>query len=218
MKRWWIAVVAVLGVALGLLLIPRPDTGKAVSDRGEVKLDGPAFHASADTDPMGAPGAAEPTKAAPPPLRPGVGTPTVPDVNPEYAAAQAAMNTPEAAAARYVSTGWSHIRLALGAHQGDPKAQALIAEVDQMNSDLRDMRRDPAKWSWPDLEKRQNDLLSEIQSSGYGSETRDGVQTVQTRLKQYHDGTIPADTAGPAAQGLGPTGPGPSDNPRVRPR
>jgi hypothetical protein len=215
MKRWWIAVVAVLGVALGLLLMPRPDTGGAIPDRKGVKLEGDGFKAGNDSQPMtvaptggGTDLGDHPSTVAPP------------EPNAEYMAAQARMNTPETNAARLVSSGWSHVRMGLGYHKDEPAAAALLADVDALNSDLRDMRRDPSKFDWTAMEARQTDLIGRIRSSAYAADCAEGTKTVETRLQQYHDGTLPV--VGAAATGEmappAPPGTGPGAGAKVRPR
>src|SRR5688572_10794015 len=56
-QRWWIAIVAVLGIGLAVLLFPRPDTGQDLPPAGEAN--------PANTDPLAFRGDDGPRNGAP---------------------------------------------------------------------------------------------------------------------------------------------------------
>lgn len=193
MKRWAILGVVVVGVALGVLLMPRPDTGGEVADRAGAKLDGPGFVAPLDPDArnLGSNGATEPATAPDEPLL----------AKDERDAITARLSTPEANAARLVGPGWAEIRMDLTAHAGDAQADALMAEVEAMFVELRGMRRNSTKEGWDALEVKQRDLLARIKASpfGGGSGVTHGASAVEGKLAAYNDGTLEMMKIGPGA-------------------
>ena len=196
MKRWAIAGVVVVGVALGILLMPRPDTGGAVATRAGSKLDGPGFVAPNDPDGRnvaGSGGTADPTRSPDEPLLP----------MDEREAITAKLSTPEANAARQVGSGWAEIRMDLSNTPDDPQAMALMAEVEAMFVELRGMRRNSTKEGWDALEAKQRDLLARVKASPYGSHdsVSHGSGVVESKLNAYDNGTLEIMKIGPAAVG-----------------
>ncbi len=197
MNRWAIAGVVVVGVALGLLLLARPDTGGAITERAGAKLDGPGFVAPSDPDGrnLGAPGTAGTTEPSAP-----LEEPLLPLSDRE--AITARLSTPEANAARQTGPGWSEVRMELTTHRGDPQADALIAEVEAMFGELRNMRRNSTKEGWDALEAKQRDLLARIKASPYGSSSgvTHGGGVIEDKLNAYDNGTLEIMKVGPAAE------------------
>ena len=192
MKRWAIAGVVVVGVALGVLLMPRPDTGGEVADRAGTKLDGPGFVAPLDPDArnLGSDG----------------GTAAAPDepllALDEREAITARLSTPEANAARQVGPGWAEIRMDLSGRAGDAQADALLAEVEALFAELRGMRRNSTKEGWDASEAKQRELLARIKASPFGSSTGvvNGTTLIEGKLDAYNNGTLEIMKVGPAAE------------------
>lgn len=195
MQKWWIPVLAVVGVALGLLLIPRPDTG------GDV----PAHEK---------PGALAEEGAFPEddfdlPLRSGkrlgdaVAAADKEGSNPYAEAARAARDTPEARASAHVQSGWAQLVRLLGEKaEGNEEAAAFKAEAETILRDLRTMRRSPQDHDWAELERRQRDLADRVRASSFAdSAVTEALTHVDNQLAQYHNGGWPADAAVPEEQG-----------------
>ena len=110
MQRWWIIPVAVVGVALGLLLLARPDTGGEVADLdpvAELDDEGEAPDLSYDGNGIPIRGGKKLGDAVDAENRRGA--------NPYAKAAAEARDTPEANAATHLQSGVARIRRATAA-------------------------------------------------------------------------------------------------------
>jgi hypothetical protein len=202
MKRWWLLGVAALGVALGVLLIPRPDSGADVPDRAFVLPadDGPLpagpDDPSGPIDPTGAPLGLHSGRK----LGDAVDQASRAGANPYAAAAAAARDTPQAMAVARSLSGWMQtIRVLKPLLDTDPVVADLLAETEQLNKDLREMRRDPTGWDWADLERRQVDLMNRLRQTPFHDDTMEtAFQQVEQNLADLHAGKFDKNPA-PAA-------------------
>lgn len=217
MNRGLIAALAVLGVGLGVAAgwMLMPDTGGKIRDRQGISLDQPGF-VPANEGPGTTAAAPEPGGSPREPAANGTASSLTPEQRAEI---KAKLNTPEANAARLASAGWAQVRRDLSKFSGDADAQALLKSLDDVDAGLREVRRAAPTADWATAEARQRELIAAIKDSPYAADATSGLQTVEQRLQQYRDGTLPV--SGPAASGdPGQPGAGGFDGQadRVRPR
>jgi hypothetical protein len=155
-QRWWIAIVAVVGVGLAILLFPRPDTGEALPDGGG---------AVASADPAAASGKAPTARPKLPEVDP---TRVRTGVKPGMEDLVAKRNRPEAVYASKLVTPFSSIRYTL-VKEGSEPARALADEVGKVMADLRTMRLDPDAMAWADLEAKTNAMMAQVKASPFAS-------------------------------------------------
>jgi hypothetical protein len=115
MQRWWLLGVAVLGVGVAILLIPRPDTGADIEPAKPVAPVG----VEAGQEPAPRDGAPR-VRPSPDQMRPG------PPPGAEKALAE--RNSPEAMAAKELATPWGIIRYKLN-KEGSDEAKAMGAKI-----------------------------------------------------------------------------------------
>ena len=202
MQRWWLVVAGVVGIGLAVLLVPRPDTGDAVTDRGVSPVT-TATPTRADGEPTlvgrspvreGQPLAMSPD-GAPMFETPGmVGTGKEPSMNPRAARLSARMDTPEGRYAGKALAPWTQVRRLIAMKTTD--AGELGTDLETMVEDMRTMLRDPPGTDAADIEKRQVELISEIRESTYhDEEVEKMLSLLETRLDEYRadrDGTASA--------------------------
>lgn len=206
-QRWWIAIVAVVGIGLAVLLFPRPDTGDGISG----------------SQPGGAVAVGEEGGATVSGGTTSVGKPPRPPINPdrirtgvkpgtEGRAAQ--RNRPEAVYASKLITPLSAMRYTL-MKEGSEPAKALAEEIGTlMNEDLRKIRLDPDAVPWPALETRMDETVAHVQASPFASDETitKSLSRYKEFIAEYHqakstEGTAPADIPAGAPAGTPPAVP-----------
>lgn len=202
-RWWWIVLVALVGVSLAIVLLPRPDTGD-------------------DIAPPPAPRAAQASErpAATPPrgvTRPGeepVDAVGVQAVRPELAAIREARNKPEVVYAGKVMGPWSAMRYVL-LKDGSPEAKALGDEINtEVMAELRKIRTaDDPLTIWPVLEPKMDALAATIAESRWGSDESvvKSIERYRTTMQDFHDAQA---GKGPAEPGITPE---PSPEPEPEP-
>ncbi|MEZ4237512.1 MAG: hypothetical protein R3F59_15475 [Myxococcota bacterium] len=172
-QRWWIAIVAVLGIGLAILLFPRPDTGGTVQPPAEGEDGQPAVVEA----PQGgvaatAPGAKRQGPRGGKGKRPAVKPPSV---------LQERRSRPEVIYASKIVTPFSAIRYTLSRMKDDPGAKALSDEVGKVaNGEIRTMRMDPDSIDWDSLQRATDAVIQQVRQSPYASDP-----TIAKALERY---------------------------------
>lgn len=197
MQRWWLVVAGIGGVALAVLLVPRPDTGGDIPDRkvGPVDVQEPIRRsdeglvtlgerrAPVEADDAEPDEAVEPVTAGPLPAdgvisrRP----------NPKAAAMAARRDVPEVRYAGKALAPWTQVRRLLASKGDDePELLALREQADAMTKDLRLMLRDPTRVDWEGFEAAQGKLVKDIRASDYHDpEIEKMLGLVDERMVEY---------------------------------
>jgi hypothetical protein len=190
MKRnWWVAVVAVLGVGLAILLFPRPDTGADPMTGRVVRSDPPP------------PAVASSSSAVP---RPQVERPLnmVPDTRPEALEYKARRATPESVYGNMLIGPVAGIKYSIKKVQPQTdEVPAIEAKIDALVTELREVRNNPAGRPWSEVEASVQALLLMVDGSSYGSDpdVQRSVERARMLLSQYH--TDPTGTGGTTPTG-----------------
>lgn len=161
MQRWWIAVVAVVGVGLAFFLFPRPDRGGTVTPpRGEA--------AAERTDaPEAAPRFGSRTKVKRPAVQPQPVRPEVIEAQQRLAELRA---RPDAQASAKLIGAWSGIRKTLMENDSD-EAAALADRLRQPLQDLAEFRRKPnLAVPFDQIRAELDALYTEISDSPFAEE------------------------------------------------
>lgn len=146
MQRWWIAVVAVIGIGLAFLLFPRPDRGASVTtgerpstavlQTEENPFDPPTV--APEPEPAPAFGSRDKVRRPEPPQK----------VSPEVREAQLRLaelrSRPDAQASARLIGAWSGVRKTLLDSEVDEAAD-LAERLRQPLSDLVEFRRNPER-------------------------------------------------------------------------
>jgi len=171
-QRWWIGVVALLGVGLAILMFPRPDTGSEIAE-GDVptarNVEIPPKRGSSTTSPR----VAERPRPKVDPTR------VVKGANPAAVAAAEARNTPEANMAAKIIAPWTAITYTLSGLKTDDAA-SLTAQIKPLLADLRVMRRHPDQKPYGPVEARMNELEAIVVASPYATN-----ETIASSLERY---------------------------------
>lgn len=192
-QRWWIAVVAALGIGLAVLLFWPPSDGGKVDG---ATAGGPAgFEGGA---PVNGAAAINPNvggRRDRPPLAPPGANLTAPG-EAEQVAKRA---RPESIYASKLVSPFSAIRYAL-AQKGTPEAKALIEEIGTMMGDLRTMRQEPDTMPWSALQAKTDGMVAKVAASPWGSDEiiLKAVDRYQAFLAEYEVAKA-AGAAAPAA-------------------
>jgi hypothetical protein len=181
-QRWWIAIVAVLGIGLAILLFPRPDTGGEISsaEPGEV----PVFkegEAPANGVAAVAPGAKRAKATDRGRKRP---VPKPPSV------LQERRSRTEVIYASKLVTPFSAIRYTLMRMKDDPEAQALAEDLGLvLNGDIRDMRINPDGSTWDGLQAKTDAAMDKVSSSRFASDptVAKGLERYKEFVAEYHE-------------------------------
>ena len=146
-QKWWIAIVAVVGIGLAVLLFPRPNTGEPIPSSDPANVDPLNFKNGKN---LAANGAVNPNTVGKP--RPPVDPDSIRTGPKPGTETRAAMrNRPEAVYASKIITPFSAIRYTLLKENTEP-AKALADEVAAvMNDELRKIRLDPDAIPWADV-------------------------------------------------------------------
>lgn len=150
-QKWWLVAAGVVGIALAILLFPKPE-----NDR----LPEPDL---TNANPLDFKGNEKPK---PTQIRVARREPVSSDRLKARAARLPGMGhltTPEAIYSGRLSGPWTLVRRQLLAH-GDEDAKAWAEKVTPVVVDLRSRRRDPAAVDWDDLRSRQEALLEELRA------------------------------------------------------
>jgi hypothetical protein len=189
MRKWWIAIAAVLGIGLAVLLIPKPDTGADVPDS-----------TGSTTKPTAADGTAGPEglvvgRHTPGSVKTGDGKL---GLNPIAAQVAERRAGPELTYASRALAPWTQIRrLIAGKNSTDPAVLGLVEEADQMTKDMRALRRDPMSMDFGEFEAKQRDLVQRIrQSPAHDEEIEKYLALVEQRLGDYATEKAAAATSG----------------------
>lgn len=211
-QRWWIAVVAVVGIGLAILLFPRPDTGEDIPAANpdnasplDFGNDAPPRRDRGDGLTARAPGAEGATTARPeldPRLRGGP--------KPGTEALMEKRNRPEVVYASKLVTPFSAIRYTLMRLKDDPAALALAEEVGAVsNSELRTIRLDPDTVTWDELEAKMQPAIDKVTASSYASDPTiaKALERYKQFVAEYHDAKANAPKPGEAEGVPGVDGP-----------
>jgi hypothetical protein len=161
-QRWWIAIVAVVGIGLAILLFPRPDTGEAIEGTD------PASQAVAEGK-------------APRPRAPADPNRERPGVRPGMEEVAAKRNRPEAIYASKLVTPFSSIRYTL-VKEGSEPAKALAEEISGTMAELRTVRLDPDAQAWDDLQAKTDAMIAKVKASPFATN-----EQITRSLKRYDD-------------------------------
>lgn len=158
-QRWWIAVVAVVGVGLAIMLFPRPNTGDGV---GTEPGAAPEFQERTNGT-----AAVNPNVAG---NRGRVSAPPGADLSAPGEAEQIAKrSTPESVYASKLVSPFSAIRYTL-AKKETPDAKGLIDEIGALMTDLRQVRNDPSAEAWKGLIAKTDAVMAKVQASPWASD------------------------------------------------
>lgn len=182
-QRWWIAVVAVVGIGLAVLLFPRPDTGEDIPDADPTNVDPLDFSDKGDLPPGSAinPKLAGKVRKTIDPDRKLTGP------KPGTEELIAKRNKPEAVFAGKIVAPWSGIRYVL-MKDGSPEATALSDEINVLMGDLRTLRNDPSAMPWAEVEAKMNTAAEKVAASRFASDptVTQGLDRYKTILAEYH--------------------------------
>ncbi|MEQ1503772.1 MAG: hypothetical protein ABMB14_16145 [Myxococcota bacterium] len=200
-QRWWIAIVAVVGIGLAVLLFPRPDTGQDIPDADPTNTDPLNF----DGQPSGKPGrvARAPGEAGEA-GEPGTAMPPKPGTEPR----SATRSRPEVVYASKLVTPFSAIRYTLMKTKDNPDAVALADEIKTLsNAELRQIRLDPDAVTWDQLQSKTDPMIAKVAASSFATDPTiaKALERYKQFVAEYHEvkangGTLPA-----AAEGEGTT-------------
>lgn len=195
-QRWWVVLVAVVGVGLAVLLFWPPSNGGKVeggAHEGAVSFDGNIAGQGAAAVNPNAP------RGAPPPIaRPGANI-----TAPGEAEQVAKRSRPESVYASKLVSPFSAIRYAL-ARKDTPEAKALMEEIGTLMGDLRIMRQNPDAMTWAELQAKTDALIAKVEGSPWGTEetVQKGVERYRAFLAEYEvarSAPVPATTETPDA-------------------
>lgn len=188
-QRWWIAIVAVIGIGLAIMLFPRPDTGGDIPSPNPANTDPMAFK---DGNGAGVANDAPRSKANPDRAKAGP--------KPKSVIAERRSRTEVIYASKLV-TPFSAIRYTLMRMKDDPNALAMAEELGAVaNGDLRAMRLDPDSISWEDLESKTSAIMDKVAASEFAKDP-----TVAKSLERYKEFVAEYHTA-KANEGKAPEG------------
>lgn len=169
-QRWWIGVVALVGIVLAVLLFPRPDTGADITV--DATSDDPDDEGVASNDDQQA------TRRDRRERRAGrVGT----GPKPGAAAALAARHRPEIVYSSKIIAPWSAIRYVL-LKEGTPEAKTLADELGNgVMAELRNIRNaEDVESSWLAAEPKMAEAATKVAASSWGKN-----ETVVKSLDRY---------------------------------
>jgi hypothetical protein len=195
-QRWWVAIVAAAGIALAILLFPRPDTGDDAAALAEQPPTAPRAPPVIEGGRPGGP---------PPDIEPGR---MIQGPRPDQAEALARRATPEATYANLLIGPVSSFKYTIRKQGATPEEYGPIEDrVDAVVAELREVRNDPAARPWSEIEATVNDLIALVTASEYGSspDVTRSVERARMLLEQYHTSPAgPAPTGPTTASGMAP--------------
>lgn len=201
MQRWWLVVAGIVGIGLAVLLIPRPDTGGEIPSQDLSGIEVPQTRTpqadegvirakrrpdgSRDRTMMGSrdDGSTVRTKEATIDPAPGAVT----RINPKASRLDMRRNTPETQYARKTLAPWTQLRR-LVAQQGPTEGEGLqlLRELESMNSDVREMMREPWNFDGAEMAQRTESLIERVRDSEFhDAETEKMAAVIETRLGDY---------------------------------
>ena len=161
MQRWWIAIVALIGVGLAFFLFPRPDRGAVVSS------DTPSAEAATETEAPRGPTFGSRTKVERPPAAPAPVPPEVIEAQKRIAQMRA---QPDAQASAKLIGAWSGVRKTLMESESE-EAKALADRLRQPLQDLAEFRRNPKRGvPFDQIRASLDKLHTEISDSQFADE------------------------------------------------
>ena len=183
-QRWWIGVVAVVGIVLAVLLFPRPDTGADVPAVDPTNKDPLDFGVERPTPAAAGPGAGARARAQNDPDRVMTGP------KPGSEALTASRNRPEIVYSGKIIAPWSAIRYVL-LKVGTPEAKTLADELgDGVMDDLRKIRtsEDP-EGLWASTEPKMAETAAKVAASPWGSDETvvKSIERYELLLKEFHE-------------------------------
>jgi len=158
MQRWWIAIVAIIGVGLAFFLFPRPDRGASVD-----ALEDPA--ATADEADAPAFGSRDKVKR-----RKAKRRPVPPDVIEAQQRLAELRGRPDAQAGAKLIGAWSGVRKTLLESDAE-EAQDFAERLRQPLQDLAEFRRNPELGvPFEQIRTQLDELHAEISASPFAEE------------------------------------------------
>ncbi|MBX2803852.1 MAG: hypothetical protein KTR31_39615 [Myxococcales bacterium] len=175
MQRWWIAIVAVVGIGLAILLFPRPDTGQDIPDVAPTNADAGDFDGDGTPEPR---------------LRKkGRKNNSVMEGHKEGLERLAEIRSrPDAVHAGKLTAPWSTIRYAL-MKANDDEANALADDIAKVLAPLQSARRDPTTGKpFEEMETTLKDLEQRVAASKWAEEESVSIALARHReiLEEYH--------------------------------
>lgn len=206
-QRWWIGVVAIVGIGLAILLFPRPDTGEEIPDADPTNIDPLDFSDKGELPPGSAinPRLAGKVRKTIDPDRKITGP------KPGQEELIAKRNRPESVFAGKIVAPWSGIRYVL-MKDASPEAITLSDEINLLMSDLRTLRQDPDAIPWADAEDKMNAAAEKVAASRFAADptVTQGLERYKSILAEYHAAAA-APPAGDTPEGATPETPAPQE-------
>lgn len=177
-QRWWIAVVAVLGIGLAVLLFPRPDTGEDIPEADPTNTNPLDFEANPE-------GTVRPARAKQEKKRRKGATGPKPGME----RIMELRNRPDAVFAGKLTAPWAAIRYTLMKQQ-DEDASILADEIGKVLADLQIARRDPTKTrAFDDLEENLAALEEKVLASPWADDETiaASLERQNNMLEEFHE-------------------------------
>ncbi len=192
MQRWWLIVAGIAGVALAVLLVPRPDTGADIPDAQLVVNvpDLPPIR-EVETLPLRQNGSGDATAEGEgpgmtpmPSLEPSEAVVRPPgSMNPRAARLAERRDTAEARYAAKAMGPWTQVRRLVAIKNAD---EETVKFTESLVDDLRDMFRDPTTTDAASIEARQVSLIAELrQHEVHDEEIEKMLVLIEDRLVEY---------------------------------
>lgn len=198
MQRWWLVGAGVIGIALAIVLFPRPDTGGVVPQPDPTNNQPLNFQRPSPDDPgtaddplarkgLSRPGA-DPTKIRAIHDRKSIKPEERNGPNPLAAESARKRSQPEAVYAGRASAPFTLIRRELLREDTD-ESRALAEEMTLLITDLRSQRRDPDSFEWGALETRMKESADKLRGTNYESnaDIAQSLVRLDDILNEYHE-------------------------------
>jgi hypothetical protein len=195
-QRWWLVVVAVVGVGLAVALFPRPDTGGSVAVAPGDGADGASAFGRPPPSGVAATNPNVSGDRQKPPLAP----PGANLMAPGEAEQLAKRARPESIYASKLVSPFSAMRYSL-AKKEDAAASALVEEIGTMMADLRKMRLDPDSMTWAELQAKTDAMVKKVSSGPWGKD-----DTIVKAVERYEAFLAEYEVAKAAPQNPAPAG------------
>ncbi|TNE87403.1 MAG: hypothetical protein EP330_18220 [Deltaproteobacteria bacterium] len=205
MQKWWIGAVAVAAVVLAVLLIGSPDTGGEVTEREfsvpdipEPSDDGTIIRGGGAVTSGGSPyksPAAVPLDENGDPLP----LDDLMAAKPGSREILLRRQQPEAQWAARTMAPWTQIRREIA---NQDKESPLIAEVNGLIGEIRELRRDPANRDFDTILEQQAAMRAKVEASGLvNGEIESMLALIDERKEAYDNGDYSPEMLKAAAEG-----------------